>query len=187
MSRPRINDPDSSKGLYRKFRVERLHPSKRHDKCRYFVLDIDHDGFAPQPLKEYADACQEEYPLLSKDIRAALDGDKTVFSNFDAAAPPAPDVEKLAREIANMVIGPLLHATGKVLTTDFLDEVAIETETVLRRSLQPPRLPANLEQLAQEFLANDECDVMDTHVIMAAFVRSLQPPAGTGREKALNG
>jgi len=81
--RPREGDPDSSVGLYRKFRVERLKNSPKHINCRYFVLDLEHDSFASAALTAYAEACQNDYPLLAKDIRSALNGDKSLFANFD--------------------------------------------------------------------------------------------------------
>lgn len=66
--------PDQSRGLYRKFHVERTDgksaPGEKHDGCEYFVLDVTHDKFARAALAAYADACEAEYPLLARDIRA---------------------------------------------------------------------------------------------------------------------
>ncbi|KRS15669.1 hypothetical protein [Roseovarius indicus] len=66
--------PDQSRGLYNKFHVERTDgksaPGEEHDGCEYFVLDITHDKFARAALSAYADACEADYPLLARDIRA---------------------------------------------------------------------------------------------------------------------
>ena len=41
---------DTTRGLYRKFRIERVDgsdaPGGKHDGCQYFVLDLDHDPHA---------------------------------------------------------------------------------------------------------------------------------------------
>lgn len=64
------------KGLYRKFHVIRLdgrsERGEKHGLCQYFVIDYTHDKFARPALKAYADACEDEYPLLAKDLRAAI-------------------------------------------------------------------------------------------------------------------
>ena len=67
---------DKGRGLYQKFRVERTDgssaPGGRHDGCRYFVLDLDHDPFAKDALKAYAGACEGRYPALAADLAATL-------------------------------------------------------------------------------------------------------------------
>lgn len=64
---------DEHKGIYRKYRVERLNDSaNKHKFCNYFVLDLDHDKFAIPALRAYAKACKKEYPQLAKDIQWAL-------------------------------------------------------------------------------------------------------------------
>lgn len=70
------SDADRGRGLYRKFRrIERSDGSsargKKHHRCRYFVLDLDHDEFADAAMRTYADACERKFPLLAGDIRAA--------------------------------------------------------------------------------------------------------------------
>jgi hypothetical protein len=60
------------RGLFAKFRVERLTSSSRgidHTDCRYFVLDITHDPHALPAALTYADSCESEYPFLAQDIR----------------------------------------------------------------------------------------------------------------------
>lgn len=63
---------DPTRGLYHKFDVTRTDgtsaPGQKHDGCRYFVLDIDHDPFADECLQIYAQRCRREYPLLADDI-----------------------------------------------------------------------------------------------------------------------
>jgi hypothetical protein len=61
------------KGIYKKFFVERTDGSSgnggKHEHCQYFVLDVTHDPFAIPALKAYADACAEEYPVLSVELK----------------------------------------------------------------------------------------------------------------------
>jgi hypothetical protein len=65
-----------TKGLYRKFRVERTDGSSdaggKHEGCEYFVLDLNHDKLAIPALEAYAAACEAEYPLLARDLRAKV-------------------------------------------------------------------------------------------------------------------
>lgn len=65
---------DKERGLYGKYYVKRKNDTTgKHDNCQYFVLDPQHDEFAVIALLAYAEACQEEYPLLSEDcLRLAL-------------------------------------------------------------------------------------------------------------------
>jgi hypothetical protein len=61
-----------SKGIYRKFNIERADgssgPGGKHEHCAYFVLDLEHDRFAIPALRAYADACREAYPALAADL-----------------------------------------------------------------------------------------------------------------------
>ena len=65
---------DRTRGLYDKFFVSRTDGTSRvggkHNKCRYFVLDLDHDPHAMPALAAYADACRETHPLLAADLDA---------------------------------------------------------------------------------------------------------------------
>jgi hypothetical protein len=67
-----VNDADKNKGIYKKFRVERTDgssaPGGKHEHCRYFVLDLDHDPYAIEALKSYARACANEFPKLAHDL-----------------------------------------------------------------------------------------------------------------------
>jgi hypothetical protein len=65
--------PDTHRGLYRKYHVERLSdPNGKHADCSFFVLDLRHDDYARQALGAYIDACQFEYPQLADDLAALL-------------------------------------------------------------------------------------------------------------------
>jgi hypothetical protein len=59
-------------GLYKKFIVRRVdggsRKGRKHEKCKYFVLDITHDKYAEEALIAYAEACNEEHPELAEDI-----------------------------------------------------------------------------------------------------------------------
>lgn len=63
---------DTSRGIYRKYRVERTDgssaPGGKHEQCAYFVLDLEHDEFAVPALKAYARACRKGFPDLAADI-----------------------------------------------------------------------------------------------------------------------
>lgn len=64
-------DADRARGLYEKYQVRRLNDAAgKHDACRFYVLDVDHDRFARAALLAYADACAAEYPSLAADLRA---------------------------------------------------------------------------------------------------------------------
>lgn len=64
---------DTSKGLYRKYHVDRLDgndsPGDKHHACDYFVLDLTHDAHAIPAALAYARSCETEYPLLAADLR----------------------------------------------------------------------------------------------------------------------
>lgn len=65
---------DKERGLYSKYFVSRLDGSSRvgrkHNGCRFFVLDLDHDPNAAAGLEGYAFSCAEDFPELAKDLRA---------------------------------------------------------------------------------------------------------------------
>ncbi len=68
-----IQIDDLELGLYPKFTVIRNDGTsvlgRKHYGCRYFILDLDHDPYAIPALKAYADACQDRYQKLAKDLR----------------------------------------------------------------------------------------------------------------------
>ncbi len=69
---------DTTRGLIEKFTVTRndgkSEPGGKHERCRYFVLDLDHDAHAVAALKAYADSCKAEYPPLAADLKALVAG-----------------------------------------------------------------------------------------------------------------
>lgn len=70
-----MND-DTKRGLYGKYKVERNDgssaPGGKHEKCEYFVLDLEHDKFAKAALRAYAKACGKKYPALALDLRSLM-------------------------------------------------------------------------------------------------------------------
>jgi hypothetical protein len=64
--------PDTDRGIYQKFRVERTDgrsaPGEKHFGCEYFVLDLTHDPHALPALQAYAEACAESHPVLADDL-----------------------------------------------------------------------------------------------------------------------
>lgn len=63
-------------GLYAKFNVHRADgrdaPGGDRHGAQYFVLDITHDPHAAAAVRAYADECEEAYPALAADLRAAV-------------------------------------------------------------------------------------------------------------------
>lgn len=74
---------NQQQGVYRKFWVRRTDgsdlPGGKHEGCEYFVLDIDHDKFAPAALEAYADACEATHPELARDMRSRYELPRVVF------------------------------------------------------------------------------------------------------------
>ena len=75
---PSFPDRDLSKsaeeqGLFRKFEVRRTdgssEPGGKHEHCRYFVIDMDHDQHAPAALLAYSTSCSKTHPLLAAELR----------------------------------------------------------------------------------------------------------------------
>jgi len=69
---------DRSRGMYDKFLTPvrtdgKSAPGKKHHGCRYFLLDLDHDPLAREPLRVYAEKAREAgYGLLADDIENGL-------------------------------------------------------------------------------------------------------------------
>lgn len=67
-----IDHKDALRGLYQKFNVFRNdgrdEQGEKHEGCKYFVLDIDHDPHALPALAAYAKSCREDFPALAYDI-----------------------------------------------------------------------------------------------------------------------
>jgi hypothetical protein len=60
-------------GLYQKYSVSRNDgsslPGEKHENCRYFVLDLNHDPYAKPTILAYARACWQTHPALADDLR----------------------------------------------------------------------------------------------------------------------
>ena len=62
--------------LHGKYRVERIGGTPgKHDDCRYFVLDPQHDEHAAAAMRVYADAVRPTLPGLAADIDEWLDAE----------------------------------------------------------------------------------------------------------------
>ena len=59
-----MTDPDTERGLYGKYRVEKVN-GKPVGEC--FVLE-QHDPHAIAALRAYAESCHEEYGPLAADV-----------------------------------------------------------------------------------------------------------------------
>lgn len=79
-------------GLYPKYRVERTdgtdQPGGKHEGCRYFVLDLDHDFNAIPALMAYAARAEEKYPVLAKDLRQAARDLEAARREAEGEGPP---------------------------------------------------------------------------------------------------
>lgn len=98
---------DSSRGVYRKYVVTRTDGSSmkggKHEKCAYFVLDLEHDEFAIPALKAYAKACKKSFPKLAKDLQQIIDiprpcGCRAISECMHRFWPKTPS-EKLAHKL----------------------------------------------------------------------------------------
>lgn len=60
-------------GLYGKYVITRTDgtsaPGQKHEKCRYFALDLVHDPFAKPAILAYAKACEKTHAVLAQDLR----------------------------------------------------------------------------------------------------------------------
>lgn len=66
--------PAKQQGMFRKFDVRRVDssdaPGGKHYGCRYFVLDLDHDAYAPAAMRTYAAECKVTHSQLAADIES---------------------------------------------------------------------------------------------------------------------
>ena len=73
---------DKNRGLYSKFHITRTDgssgPDGKHELCRYFVLDLDHDPYAWAAIRAYEQACAHEYPNLADDLMAMREAHEEV-------------------------------------------------------------------------------------------------------------
>jgi hypothetical protein len=59
----------TNKGIINKYTVIRNDGSEKHANCEYFVLDMNCDKFAKPAILAYSKACENEFPLLSVELR----------------------------------------------------------------------------------------------------------------------
>lgn len=98
-----IRSDDTKRGLYQKYRVERIEDhAGKHNDCPFFVLDIKHDRFARAALITYACVCRAEYPALADDIEKLI---------RDTSYDPCVD-ESMAPELRE-TIGQLAYEAGE--------------------------------------------------------------------------
>ncbi len=61
------------RGLFNKYEIKRTDGGSdeggKHERCEFFVLDIDHDPHAKAALAAYAASCEAERPELAADLR----------------------------------------------------------------------------------------------------------------------
>lgn len=86
-----MNDADKTRGLYHKFNIARTDgssgPGGKHEDCRYYVLDLDHDPHAKAAIRAYADSCRSDYPELAADLGRLFPND-----GIEALVSPSPPV-----------------------------------------------------------------------------------------------
>lgn len=95
---PKAVDPDSEKGIHRKYEVRRTDgssdPGRKHHTCTYFVLDLKHDRYSIPALRAYAEACKDAYPALAKDLLGVVNNVPTSVRRYDdGESVPTPDGE----------------------------------------------------------------------------------------------
>jgi len=63
---------DENRGLYGKYELKRTDgrdgPGQKHERCRYFILDLTHDACARPAINAYADAVRAKNPALAYDL-----------------------------------------------------------------------------------------------------------------------
>lgn len=58
----------------------------KHDKCRFFVLDLHHDKFSTAALLGYAMACRAEFPQLAADLDKLIDEARGVSASKESSS-----------------------------------------------------------------------------------------------------
>lgn len=78
---------DKTRGLYEKFKVERIDGSSesggKHEGCDYFVLDLTHDKHSLPALQAYITSCRNDYPLLAADLAEKLSRKRACGKNIE--------------------------------------------------------------------------------------------------------
>lgn len=75
-------------GIYEKFTVKRTDgtdaPGGKHENCRHFVLDLNHDPHAIPALRAYADSAEKDgYVPLAAELRFIADGAETALASVN--------------------------------------------------------------------------------------------------------
>lgn len=61
-------------GLESRYHVSKINdPEGKHESCRYFVLDPQHDKHSVVALKAYAASVKDEFPELATDLLAWIE------------------------------------------------------------------------------------------------------------------
>lgn len=68
--------PEQSKGLYNKYKVERIDGKPGRENCQYFVVDVCHDPYGPAAVRAYIDALPDDFAQLKADLEKILQGAK---------------------------------------------------------------------------------------------------------------
>lgn len=96
MTEPRSSDLDNP-GLHSKYTVTRSDgrsaPGQKHERCQYFVLDLNHDPFAIAALQAYMEACKPTMPELAADIKHLVN--EVIPVELQPGTPPYPEVHRL--------------------------------------------------------------------------------------------
>lgn len=121
---------DDSRGLYRKYKIERTDgssaPGGKHENCAYFVLDIQHDEFSEPALRAYAKACRERFPDLADDIEQTLSVSNETLQDVFRRKLRGPSAEVVRRKLG---IETFKLASGS-------NELYLETDDALVGEIQ---------------------------------------------------
>jgi hypothetical protein len=150
-----MNERDRDSGLYREFAVQRADgssgPGGKHEDCRYFVLDLDHDSNALPAVDAYAASCAAEYPALAADLIALA---------ADLRAARAADRRAAARPLLQWDVGPLNYpasVNGEYMWRYWVPTVRLPDGAVETRAVYfPAGLPGPGDEALGEFASESE-------------------------------
>ena len=66
--------PESNRGLFNKYKIERIDGKPGRENCQYFVVDVCHDPYAHAAIRGYIDALPDEFAMLKADLEKLLEG-----------------------------------------------------------------------------------------------------------------
>ncbi|MGE3795089.1 MAG: hypothetical protein AB7I38_14340 [Dehalococcoidia bacterium] len=170
----------TAEGLRPKYHVERLNdPDGKHDHCRYFVLDPQHDPIAREALRRYMTVAREQgYGALADDLWAWIeatephyvmevqpDGRLTVEYPESETRDAVAEVEAALRRltyIGRQSYRALGEAAVAAMELHIADRIAAETEALReeRRKFQAETATTWFlaERLRAGFGASTLCD-----------------------------